>query len=94
MSLIAICSYMAFLATNLTVRNVNTRTKNTRTRRKNLIRAWTRLIMATASFTSFKIRASIVRVATVDKHGIRTIKTTHGTMETPMMTVKTPTKSR
>jgi hypothetical protein len=94
MLLIAICSYMAFLATNLTDGNVNTGTKNTRTRKRNLIRAWTKLIMATASSTSFKIRASIVRVATVDKHGIRTIKTTRRTMETPMMTVKTPTKSR
>jgi hypothetical protein len=33
-------------------------------------------------------------VATVGKHGIRTIKTTRGTMKTPMMTIKTPTKSK
>jgi hypothetical protein len=88
MSLIAICSYIAFLAVNLIDGNVNTRTKNTRTRRRNLIRAWTR--MATASSTSFKIKASIVRVATIGKHGIKTLKTTRGTMETPMMTIKTP----
>jgi hypothetical protein len=46
--------------------------------------------MTTTSATPFKIRASIVRVTIVGEHGMWTIKTTRGVMETPMMTSKAP----
>ena len=94
MPLIAISSYMSFLITDLADGNGNTWTKNTRTRRRHLMRSWTNLIMTTTSATPFKIRASIVRVAIVGEHGMWTIKTTRGVMETSMMTSKAPTQSR
>lgn len=89
MLLITISNYMAFLATDLIDGNVNA--KNNRIW-LNLIRAWTRLITTTASSTTFKIRASIVGMATAGEHGIRTIETTRGTMENSMITIKPPLK--
>jgi hypothetical protein len=52
------------------------------------------LIMTTTAATPFKIRAFIVRVAIVGEHGVWTIETTRGVMETSMMSSRAPTQSR
>jgi hypothetical protein len=82
-ALITINNYMTFLITDLTSRNVNARTKNARIKSKlNLIRSWTTLVMITTSATTLKMRTSIAKV------------TTSGTMETTIMTIKSPIEAR